>query len=118
MVDEDIHSDAAAHMPVCQPVQIVRSDQFIGDAVGHHLVKNAFCTKTPEVEFVVLEFDATLIGSKTKQKMGEVLLPNQQTETGELGQVQVGHMVAFGMRAWKTPPIFGRLTVHREILMF
>ena len=98
--------DPTPHEPVGRDRHAAGGDgghQVVEDPVGHVLVEATLVAVAPQVQLERLELHQRLVGHVGDAHRGEVGLPGQRAEAGELRGVTRDQVVPPGVRDWGRP---------------
>src|SRR5205085_7750748 len=92
--------------------RVERGDEVVGDPVRDRLVERPLVAEGPEVELERLQLHAALVGDVADADRGEVGLPGDRAEAGELGGFEVDLVVARRRGIGEGLELPGRLGGH------
>ena len=100
IVGVGMDADAAARDEEAENLDVAgghKTDEVVEDDVDAVLVEVAMVSEGEEIEFQALTFHHALVGNIKNLDFGEVGLPSDWAERGELGTVELHPIIAFGM---------------------
>src|SRR6476620_722184 len=96
----DDRLDIAANVEIADqlgPAGPAGQDELVEDAIHHGLVEDMLVAITVEIELEGAQLDNVLVGDESKVNRGEIRVPGERTETGELRTTELDQVISIGI---------------------